>query len=83
MIHTKAWKLRRGDLLRVGVSTNFVLVRRATVVGRRVVVEKYHGLATTWYEADADVQLSARGLGPDDRLPAEMFERVWKTHTYE
>lgn len=60
-----AAELRKGDLLRLGVSTNYVLVARATEGGGEVHVTVYNGSTpherpTLHYAPDRQLQLARR-----------------------
>jgi len=70
----KARDLRTGDLMRLRSSTNYVLISSVLISGERVDVTVYNGddpqlgSATIARGVDDDVELSGRGLGPNDRI---------------
>lgn len=72
----KARDLRAGDLMRLGSSTNYVLISSATMLGDRVSLTRYNGNdpeldgPSFTRGADEDVDLSGRGLDPNDRIEA-------------
>lgn len=73
-ITIKAADLREGDLMRLGSSTNYVLISSAGVVGRRVLLTTYSGDdpqldgPVFGREPDEDIELAARDLGPNDQI---------------
>jgi hypothetical protein len=69
----KGRELRKGDLMRLGFSTNYVLVADATTISGLTRVTVYNGdvPAPNWtlsFDPEEPLSLAARGLGPNDRI---------------